>query len=223
MKKKRQVINVPWTPFIKVFEEDEVSDEKPEMCLKNSMYVVFLRGIEHPVFGTVTNLVIRRIDRTPITDRDHLARIKNELVGPDYEAIEIFGSQDEPADEMYRHLFALMDFRTQLTRVEKFRFDETKAPKNTLEERVQEILKGIDFKVLRERLSRGLLPSGRELKQLRRFLLDEVKRYYGLPPHTSTDNPDFMSPEYAERFKQRFGMPIEHAATHFNISTKTGE
>lgn len=53
-------------------------------------------------------LSIRRIDREPIRDWRHLQIIKNELVGPEHEAVELFPAESRLVDSANQfHLFVL--------------------------------------------------------------------------------------------------------------------
>jgi len=56
------------------------------------------------------HLSIKRIDKHPVRDWRHLQRIKNEIIGPEHEGIEIFPAESRLADMANQyHLWVLMD------------------------------------------------------------------------------------------------------------------
>lgn len=72
----------------------------------NNIYTVH-RKIEE---GGFTWLSIRRNDRKPIRDWRHFQRIKNELCGPEREAIELFPAESRLVDEANQyHLWVLAE------------------------------------------------------------------------------------------------------------------
>lgn len=96
-----------WTPFIKTFiitqratgEEFDIREEGYIGCFANNRYTVMVRpmyreqsiisaGLEQPLW-----LSIRREDRAPVRSWRDMQRVKDEIAGPDREAVEIF-----PAD-----------------------------------------------------------------------------------------------------------------------------
>lgn len=61
----------------------------------NNLYQVAVYEPEHeiaPGLGVI-HLSIKRRDRKPIINWNHLQRIKNEIVGPEYEAVELFPAE----------------------------------------------------------------------------------------------------------------------------------
>ena len=76
--------------------------------VKNNQYEVCIRrqGAPEP-FGQVTWLSIKRCDRRAIRDWRDLQRVKNELVGSEVEAVELFPAEDRLVDTANQyHLFA---------------------------------------------------------------------------------------------------------------------
>jgi hypothetical protein len=78
---------------------------------RNNIYLVQVRKVQNSAVaehGYMYHLSIRRNDRRLVRDWRHLQRIKNELLGPDYEAVELFPSEDRRVDYADQwHLWAL--------------------------------------------------------------------------------------------------------------------
>lgn len=74
---------------------------------KNDLYQVLLRRLD----GKVVHLNIRRCDGGPILrDWRHFQQIKNELVGEECEAIELYPAESRKSDTSNKyHLFAIAD------------------------------------------------------------------------------------------------------------------
>lgn len=62
---------------------------------RNRKYVV---GVERREDGSVSSLSIRRDDRKPIHDWRDLQRIKNEIAGPEIEALELYPAMSRLMD-----------------------------------------------------------------------------------------------------------------------------
>lgn len=92
---------VPWTRW----EDGIVPMDDPKFKLAfeghrvvlNSRFQVAMRSYKTPI-GEMLHLSIKRRDKAPIRDWRDLQRIKNELVGPTAEAVEIFPSEDRLVD-----------------------------------------------------------------------------------------------------------------------------
>jgi hypothetical protein len=70
----------------------------------NSRYQVMLR----PSGGDMIHLSIKRIDQEPVRSWRDLQRIKNELVGPECEAVELYPAESRLVDSANQyHLFVL--------------------------------------------------------------------------------------------------------------------
>jgi hypothetical protein len=92
---------IDWTPFEEaVIPEDDlkkmlaVDPVAPLRVVLNSMYQV----IVYDCGNKLIKLSIRRLDRRPIRNWRHLQRIKNELVGPENEAFELFPMESRLTD-----------------------------------------------------------------------------------------------------------------------------
>lgn len=82
-----------------------------EVCFTNNLYTVIGRRMgaqdENPA---MVWLSIRRNDRKPARDWRHLQRIKNELVGPECEGMEMFPADSRLVDQANQtHLWVVLD------------------------------------------------------------------------------------------------------------------
>ena len=91
-----------WTPFIEAKEFtrngqrfDALSDCKVYL---NSRYQVAVREDENEQFGPLVHLSIKSLQNDHRRDWRDFQRIKNELVGPEYEAIEIYPADSRLVD-----------------------------------------------------------------------------------------------------------------------------
>lgn len=76
-------------------------------CYLNDLYSVQVYE-QQTEWGLVTHLMVRRHDEGPIRDWKHMQRIKNEIVGRDRCAVEVYPAESEVVDQanMY-HLWVL--------------------------------------------------------------------------------------------------------------------
>lgn len=109
MKRKKPWVKLihpdkPWTPWIVCDTlRDGVGNTAPVhdgmRVLMNNQYTVQLRLVEGPPpFHSVMWLSIRRTDRRPLHDWRDLQRIKNDLVGPEVEAVELYPAESRLVD-----------------------------------------------------------------------------------------------------------------------------
>lgn len=76
---------------------------------KNDVYVVALRHLEGDGVPMV-QLSIRRVDRQPIHDWRDLQRVKNQLVGPECEAVELYPAESRLVDTANQYfIYAVLD------------------------------------------------------------------------------------------------------------------
>lgn len=86
-----------------------VGDDIPEAAkqlkvFKNNLYQVLVDGSNAPEY---LYLSIKRLDKAPIHDWRHLQRIKNEICGPEWEAVELYPAESRLIDEANQyHLWA---------------------------------------------------------------------------------------------------------------------
>ena len=106
---RRRVPDPPWTPF----RQGTASPEQikamgsPHTIALNSRYQVCLYTVDTPL-GPMDWLSIKRLDKAPIHDWRDLQRIKNELLGPEREAVELYPAESRLMDTSNQyHLWAL--------------------------------------------------------------------------------------------------------------------
>lgn len=77
---------------------------------KNDVYQVNTCTREFPDFGPLIHLSIKRIDRKPIHDWRDLQEIKNLIVGPEHEALELYPAESRRVDTANQyHLWVVPD------------------------------------------------------------------------------------------------------------------
>ena len=125
---KGNIAPLPWTPFVQAvhvrpteaqiasvakgsgFTLDQVREqfarsEAEDTLFVNSRYQVSVRDT-----GEMRHLSIKRIDQAPVHDWRDLQRIKDELVGPECEGIEIYPAQSRLVDTATQyHLWCVRD------------------------------------------------------------------------------------------------------------------
>jgi len=87
----------PWTKFAKGIVSPEVMKEGFTEVWVNSRYQVLTRRTETEM-GPLVHLSIKRLDKLPIHDWRDLQRIKNELLGPESEACELYPGESRLVD-----------------------------------------------------------------------------------------------------------------------------
>lgn len=95
-----------WTPFVEVTTIVQRGTGQVrrldrlgfEHCYANNRYIVLTRGVDVPGIGRMTWVSLRRTDRLPVRDWRDLQRIKNEIVGPEAEAVELFPAESRLVD-----------------------------------------------------------------------------------------------------------------------------
>lgn len=114
---KRRRVERPWTPF----ERHETPPSYPalshEEIFVNSRYQVYRRRFtEHDGerLRDLIHLSIKRRDQRVIRDWRDLQRIKNELAGDEWEAIEIFPAESRLVDSANQYHLWCFPFRIPL-------------------------------------------------------------------------------------------------------------
>lgn len=105
---------IPWTPLqvarIDPFEFATAMGGGIAECYKNGRYTVYVRrGIDNGVEGwpPITWISIRRNDREATFDYRDLMKIKDHVMGPESEAIQLFPSRHREIDMANQfHLWA---------------------------------------------------------------------------------------------------------------------
>ena len=117
MKRKAAKFEKPWTPFEPATLPDSAHDllenvggRSPDGIAVNSRYEVWIYKLE-PLsddLPPMVHLSIKRRDRDPVRRWRDLQRIKNEIVGIDVEACEIFPTESRLVDTSNQyHLWCL--------------------------------------------------------------------------------------------------------------------
>lgn len=101
-----------WTPFVPGIIPADVKHLIPfDRVWVNSRYQVYERRVETPK-GPMVHLSIKRHEKQPCRDWRDFQRIKNELVGPQAEGVELFPAEDRVVDLANQyHLFVFTAFR----------------------------------------------------------------------------------------------------------------
>lgn len=123
---------VKWTPFEECVLAPDTSPEIAEhhrsheiRTYRNSIYQVEVRGVRSPPpFGRILWLSFKTLDKQPRHDWREMQRIKNELVGEEFEAVEIYPAESRLVDTSNQyHLWVLIDLDTKDKRL-PFGYDE---------------------------------------------------------------------------------------------------
>jgi hypothetical protein len=88
---------LPWTPFQRATIHPDLEKEGFEACWKNSRYTVVGRNVKSDI-GNLVHLSIKRNDKNPLHDWRDLQRIKNEILGPEEEAVELYPAESRLVD-----------------------------------------------------------------------------------------------------------------------------
>jgi hypothetical protein len=76
----------------------------------NELYQVSVCETQSPVWGRMIHLAIKRNDKRPVRDWRHIQEIKNQLVGPECEGVELYPAESRVVDVANQfHVFALPD------------------------------------------------------------------------------------------------------------------
>jgi hypothetical protein len=100
MKRKRTNWDlVKWTAWERGTLPAGPGNDNPLAVFVNSRYQVNVYRVDGgPVFGDVAWLSIKTRDKQPRHDWRDMQRIKNEIIGPEYDAVEIYPSEDKLVD-----------------------------------------------------------------------------------------------------------------------------
>lgn len=103
---KGKKLDPPWTPFQTMTTLTSADGTKRilptagfDAAFRNSRYLVLLRKVMFPEpFGPGIHLSIKRHDKNTIHDWRDFQRIKNEILGPEMEAIELYPANSRLVD-----------------------------------------------------------------------------------------------------------------------------
>lgn len=105
----------PWTDFERATMQGEHFWKQPEgtwSVWKNSRYTVLVRRMNsiHADAPPALHLSIKRNDRKPILNWRDVQKIKNVLVGPECEGVQVFPAESRLVDTSNQyHLFVFFD------------------------------------------------------------------------------------------------------------------
>jgi hypothetical protein len=107
-----------WTKFEEVHTMVDAKGQKHQLkditrrCYKNSRYTVLVRALlPCAPFGAGFHLSIKLNDRAVIHDWRDLQRIKNEIVGPEVEAVELYPKNSRVTDTANQyHLWCFPEY-----------------------------------------------------------------------------------------------------------------
>lgn len=89
--------------------------EASKKHFQNNLYMVSIEEVPKiPGWVGMIHLSIKRLDKEPVHDWRHFQRIKNEILGEEYEAVELYPAQKRVVDcaNQY-HLWAISDTSIQ--------------------------------------------------------------------------------------------------------------
>ena len=123
-RKKQDWSRVPWTEFVQVPTPPAVLNEidQPFMVVVNSRYqvTVYMRDHGEP-WGVIAHLSIKTHDKQPRHDWRDMQRIKNEVVGEQFDAVEVYPAESKLVDTanqyhlfVFGHLQLPFGFQTRL-------------------------------------------------------------------------------------------------------------
>lgn len=106
---------VPWTPFREVTTASPPPEIGAQVVVENSRYMVFIRLLKHPRYGEVCHLSIKTHDKAAYHDWRDFQRIKDEICGPEFEAVEIYPQARYLVDTSNQyHLWVFLEHRLEL-------------------------------------------------------------------------------------------------------------
>jgi hypothetical protein len=115
MKKKRiDWSKVAWTEFQAcAIPDDPLNNmDRPAAIFRNSRYQVTVYAREDDTFGMMAHLSFKVHDRQPHHDWRDMQRIKNEICGPEYDAVEIYPAESKLVDTANQyHLYVFRDLK----------------------------------------------------------------------------------------------------------------
>ena len=101
-----------WTPFQRVSGQVVDPDGVVGYLCENSHYQVIVREVPQTPLGPMMHLTIRNLDGSTRRDWREFQRIKNELVGPEAEAVELYPAESRLVDTVnHYHLWVFPEYR----------------------------------------------------------------------------------------------------------------
>lgn len=115
-RKKTNWDKVAWSPFVQVPLPRDYAPlpiDAPAAVVVNSRYQVTIWYRDGgATFGPIVHLSIKTHDRQARHDWRDFQRIKNEIVGPEFDAVEIYPAESKLVDSANQyHVFVFREFR----------------------------------------------------------------------------------------------------------------
>lgn len=104
---------VPWTEFQEAeMPHHPLEDFKPRIAMNSHYQVAVYPPMTGEPFGRIVHLSIKTHDRAARHDWRDLQRIKNEVVGPEFDAVEIYPDEHHVVDMANQyHLWVFLDYK----------------------------------------------------------------------------------------------------------------
>lgn len=114
----RNLIAGPWTPLQRAAVPDEAKKTEVVAAFQNSRYTVWVKEMDCPAFGQkgpdgkvipmrMVHLIVVRNDKKEVRSWTDLQRIKNEILGPMAEGVELFPAEWRRLEMKQTHLWFL--------------------------------------------------------------------------------------------------------------------
>ena len=115
-RKKKNWDHAPWTEFKEIRPPDSLPGHaRPHNIFINSIYQVSVWFENSDVFGEIAHLSIKTHDKQARHDWRDMQRIKNELCGPETEAVELYPAESRVVDTANQyHLFVFRAYKVPL-------------------------------------------------------------------------------------------------------------
>lgn len=105
--------NTPWTEFVPL--DVEPSEHAPQARYVNSRYNVLVFAGQDATLGEYVHLSIRDHDCSARHDWRDLQRIKNELVGAEYDGVELYPAESRLVDTANAfHVYVFKDWHVPI-------------------------------------------------------------------------------------------------------------
>lgn len=167
MKRKRPDLSrVAWTPFVEVVAEplaiyDHTTGRQPDHVYRNSRYQVSV-WFEAGPLGKYVHLSIKDHNKTARHDWRDFQRIKNEIVGPEFEGFELYPAESRLVDTANQYHVYVFPTRIPIGFPDRLvaeggsaHPDLRHAVQRPFEERPADCLTGADLDAWVERLTGG--------------------------------------------------------------------
>jgi len=106
-------VNVP-SKMMELAHQFKIKPEEREIWINNIYQVMVMRNFHHDEWPEMIALSIKRRDKQAIRDWRDFQRIKNEIVGPEHEAVELYPAESRLVDSANQYfLFVFTDAKAR--------------------------------------------------------------------------------------------------------------